>query len=50
MSATTHWDPYETPAQLAKGRRTTILSLLGGLAAVGTAIRWSRTPDFGADT
>lgn len=79
MSATTRWGPYETPAELARGRRTTILSLvvclaavvlsvlaartvaddrlvgiylvavaLHFLAAVGSAIRWSRTPDFGA--
>lgn len=81
MSATTRWGPYETPAELAKGRRTTILSLvvclvavglsvltartledgrlvgiyllavaLHFLAAVGTAIRWSRTPDFSTET
>lgn len=82
MSTTTptRWGPYATPVELAKGRRTTILSLvvclvavvgsvvaartvddhdlvvvylLAGLlhfvAAVGTAVRWSRTPDFDED-
>ena len=39
----TRFGPYRTPAELAKGRRKTILSLVVALAAVVLAVVASRT-------
>jgi hypothetical protein len=45
MSTTTptQFGPYATPAELEKGRRKTILSLVVALAAVALAVVASRT-------
>jgi hypothetical protein len=49
MSTTTptQFGPYATPAELEKGRRKTILSLVVALAAVALAVVASRTADDG---
>ena len=49
MSTTTptRFGPYPTPGELAKGKRTTVLSLVVAVVAVSLSVLASRTTDDG---